>query len=218
DVPSFCMVHKMAILPDPQTCAKYFNCSDYGGSHIECRYPDLYSTQEKRCVNFTLVKCDSRTEPQAPCEYTQNLCHLGDKACPPCPKRLPSCVGILNGEQPFPGRLWKPDFVTCLHNRTIYIQYCENGYFHPVRKQCVINVTKADVKDYCLANKDSIIDDPTSCNRFYNCSRVAVSRKLTTSECHYPDLFSTITKSCQLFTSVNCDQRQETMAPCKINV
>lgn len=68
DVPSYCVVHKSAILPDLQNCAKYFNCSDYGGSHVECRYPDLYSTKEKRCVNFTLVSCESRPEPQAPCK------------------------------------------------------------------------------------------------------------------------------------------------------
>lgn len=68
DVPSYCLVHKTAILPDLKTCAKYFNCSDYGGAHVECRYPDLYSTKEKKCVNFTSVKCDSRPEPQAPCK------------------------------------------------------------------------------------------------------------------------------------------------------
>lgn len=68
DVPSYCMVHKTAILPDLKTCAKYFNCSDYGGAHVECRYPDLFSTKENKCVNFTSVKCDSRPEPQAPCK------------------------------------------------------------------------------------------------------------------------------------------------------
>lgn len=77
DVPSYCMVHKTAILPDLKTCAKYFNCSDYGGAHVECRYPDLFSTKEKKCVNFTSVKCDSRPEPQAPCKnLTFEICEF----------------------------------------------------------------------------------------------------------------------------------------------
>ena len=73
DVPSYCMVHKDAVLPDLGNCGKFFNCSDYGGAHVECLYPDLYSPVLQRCTNFTSVTCDSRPEPQAPCKYTDVL-------------------------------------------------------------------------------------------------------------------------------------------------
>lgn len=78
-------------------------------------------------------------------DYTQNLCRKGDGTCPPCPKRLPSCVGVPDGDQPFTGRLWKPQFITCFLNRTILLQQCTNGYFHPIKKQCLIDVPKGNV-------------------------------------------------------------------------
>lgn len=81
-------------------------------------------------------------------DYTQNLCRKGEGACPPCSERLPSCVGVPDGDQPFTGRLWKPQFITCFLNRTILLQQCTNGYFHPIKKQCLIDVPKGIVPFY----------------------------------------------------------------------
>lgn len=73
-----------------------------------------------------------------------------------------------------------------------------------------------DVPSYCKANPDSVIEDISSCNRFYNCSQFSSGRPVVSSECFYPDLFSTVFRSCQGFTSVKCHLRPEPMAPCKL--
>lgn len=69
DVPDFCFVHKNEVLPDWNNCAKYYNCSDQNGLHMECSYPELFSDQTRSCENFTTVACTTRKEPQAPCGY-----------------------------------------------------------------------------------------------------------------------------------------------------
>nr|XP_022322146.1 uncharacterized protein LOC111123822 isoform X3 [Crassostrea virginica] len=211
DVPSYCVVHKSAILPDLQNCAKYFNCSDYGGSHVECRYPDLYSTKEKRCVNFTLVSCESRPEPQAPCEYQQNLCQKGAPFCQPCPVRLPSCIGLQDGPNPHPSQLWNAQFIMCYKNRTVQIDKCADGeYFHPRERTCKKDVKTVDVPDYCSPHPRAVLPDSDNCARFFNCSDPDKHK-----ECTYPDLFSEETLSCQTFTKVKCDGQKEPQAPCE---
>lgn len=73
-----------------------------------------------------------------------------------------------------------------------------------------------DVPSYCQANPDSVIEDISSCNRFYNCSQLSPGRHVVSLECSYPDLFSAVSRSCQAFTSVKCHIRPEPMAPCKL--
>ena len=80
-------------------------------------------------------------------EYKQNLCN--GTGCQPCPKRLPSCVGKPDGDQPFPGKLWMEDYVTCYKNRTLPVKKCPKGqYFHPVDHKCKTKVDKGKV-DCC---------------------------------------------------------------------
>lgn len=67
DVKDYCKAHPTAMIPDDQNCAKLYNCTD--GKHTECTYPDLYNLQTQMCQNFMTTRCDSRTEPQAPCMY-----------------------------------------------------------------------------------------------------------------------------------------------------
>lgn len=76
DVPAYCHAHPRAIVPDEKNCAKFYNCSDGGGSHRECQYPDLFSRSTRSCDTFVNVSCDSRLEPQAPCkmQFTQIFC------------------------------------------------------------------------------------------------------------------------------------------------
>ena len=77
----------------------------------------------------------------------QNLCQASDPTCQRCPDRLPSCVGVPDGDQPFPSRLWTIDYITCYKNRTIIpTKQCTKGYFHPVQKMCVEDVTKRECK------------------------------------------------------------------------
>jgi hypothetical protein len=66
DVPDYCKAHPKAILPDPDNCAHYFNCSDAttatitratmaaGNYRKECHYPDLFDDSIKQCNNFEM--------------------------------------------------------------------------------------------------------------------------------------------------------------------
>lgn len=84
DVPDYCTANTKRVLPDPDNCAHYYNCSSVprqgvprissatalGKYGAECQYPDLFDDLTQQCRNFTDVNCSTRTEPQAPCEYT----------------------------------------------------------------------------------------------------------------------------------------------------
>ena len=71
DVPDYCASNPSAVVADEDDCAQFFNCSDpnsRNGTAMECKYPDLFSRLTMHCEVFTNISCDSRIEPQAPCE------------------------------------------------------------------------------------------------------------------------------------------------------
>ena len=74
-------------------------------------------------------------------QYEQNLCDVRNTSCIKCPHRLPSCIGKPSGKQAFPGRLWKPDYILCYKDRTLRIEKCPVGYFHPALQKCTEAVT-----------------------------------------------------------------------------
>ena len=67
--------------------------------------------------------------------YQQNLCHISDPNCLPCPERLPSCVGLTDGYHGLRDQ-WSSDYFNCYKNRTIDVLTCK-GFFDPNTKQCV---------------------------------------------------------------------------------
>ena len=77
-------------------------------------------------------------------QYDQNVCDGNDVSCLSCYVRLPSCIGLKDGAHPFPTRLWKPDYITCYKNRTMSLDKCKIGYFHPIENAC---------KDYLKGRK-----------------------------------------------------------------
>ncbi|CAG2185606.1 unnamed protein product [Mytilus edulis] len=229
DVPDYCTAHPSAVLPDPDNCAHYFNCSDPtmatitrgagqtpGNYRKECHYPDLFDDSIKQCNNFEMVNCSKKPEPQAPCEYQQNLCQAVNKTCDPCTKRLPSCVGKSDGLNPFPAKLWQADYVRCYKNRTMAVTKCPTGeYFNPRLDKCMKVVQPVDIPDYCKVHPTAMIPDPTNCAKFYNCSQNMATKTAVTSECKYPDLFSDVSQKCERFQNVSCKSRMEPQAPCK---
>ena len=70
-------------------------------------------------------------------EYKQNLCIPGNRSCLPCAERLPSCVGLPNGQNAIVGDIWSGRYVKCLNNRTMVVGTCPQGWFHPVQRICV---------------------------------------------------------------------------------
>ncbi|VDI50299.1 Hypothetical predicted protein [Mytilus galloprovincialis] len=106
---------------------------------------------------------------------------------------------------------------TCIN----YTCLCEDGF---VGSKCEI-----DVNQTCKSDVDSLIPHPNTCQLFYNCSQ-AVSPLPTEDrrtphmphtlrppflhECPFPELFSTVTMSCQNYTDVKCGSRYETKNKC----
>ena len=75
-------------------------------------------------------------------QYKQNACPVHDTNCVPCPERLPSCIGMGDGDQPVVARLWSDIHVVCYRNRTLQIKHCPNGaVFEPNRKECISKLT-----------------------------------------------------------------------------
>lgn len=70
-MPNFCQANPSSIKPDPDNCARYFNCSQQntslGSYKMECSYPDLFSPATLKCQQFDTVACAARKEPKAPC-------------------------------------------------------------------------------------------------------------------------------------------------------
>lgn len=74
-------------------------------------------------------------------EYDQNLCEAGNTTCEQCPLRLPSCIGLEDGAQPFPTKLWSSYYIQCYRNRTVAIRQCQTGtIFDPTNQACVSDV------------------------------------------------------------------------------
>lgn len=73
-------------------------------------------------------------------EYRQNRCPSTNTSCVPCADRLPSCVGLPNGQNSFAGQIWSPYYVDCVDNRTYTVHYCRHGWFHPVQRICVTQI------------------------------------------------------------------------------
>ena len=73
-----CKDNPTAILPHPDHCARYVDCSrssEENGGVMECPYPMLWDVNGKRCEHHELTKCGSRFEPIDPCKY-KNCCSL----------------------------------------------------------------------------------------------------------------------------------------------
>ena len=68
---------------------------------------------------------------------------------------------------------------------------------------------------YCKANPGQIKVDPDNCAQYFNCSDTTSTLGHYKEECKYPDLFSTLTMSCQSFNRVLCQKRREPKAPCE---
>ena len=75
----------------------------------------------------------------------------------------------------------------------------------------------ADAKPYCQANPMEILPMSDNCAHYINCTVYLGGSSMAdpVQECQYPDLFSTISMTCQDFTTVVCNTRPEPQAPCK---
>jgi hypothetical protein len=73
----------------------------------------------------------------------------------------------------------------------------------------------ADIAFYCRAHPGTVLPHPTNCARYFRCPTSKFDSITYQEECTYPALYSTVSQSCQNFSSVSCGGRQEPQTPCK---
>ena len=54
----------------------------------------------------------------------------------PCLERSPSCVGMPNANNTYPGRDLSPFYMTCLGERTQTVGICRFGVYDPTLRAC----------------------------------------------------------------------------------
>ncbi|XP_046572060.1 uncharacterized protein LOC124280209 [Haliotis rubra] len=99
-----CLPGSRALIPHPENCAQYYNCSDpkqrfRWPEHLrECPYPQLYNVITKQCEHYSMVKCGDREQPISHCDYRANQC----QACSlyPLHRALPKLQGSSRRLEP----------------------------------------------------------------------------------------------------------------------
>lgn len=216
----YCKANPTKILAHQTNCAQYYDCRQaVGGSFLrECRYPQLFLEANQTCRNFSDVDCGARMEPQAPCEYLQTQCLQNAVNCTPCPERLPSCIGLPDGNNAFPSRPSSQYYVKCFKNRTVAVEVCQVSLFDPGTRECSNVIDASVLSGFCQENPTVLIPDPLHCARYYNCSDPSLVQGLGIphlQECKYPRLFGYGATNCELFTEIPCETRYEPKAPCE---
>ncbi|KAK6195253.1 hypothetical protein SNE40_000723 [Patella caerulea] len=138
-----CLYNPQAKIASAASCAQYFDCAqasstpEYSKYVMECPYPDLFSTKTGKCASFRNVKCETRKDAKAPCDYVQYQQMCSDsKNCKQCSRRHPSCVSKPNGFHQVPSSY--SYFMFCLKERTLLIKKCpQNKVFSKTRVGCV---------------------------------------------------------------------------------
>ncbi|ESO96183.1 hypothetical protein LOTGIDRAFT_231869 [Lottia gigantea] len=215
----YCRQNPQSTAQHPFNCAQFIKCTANSTLVIECGYPRLFNGTA--CDDFKKVDCKKRYKPVAPCEYAQNRrCPPGASTCQPCEQRIPSCVGVPNKEQPYPGRPPSPLFVVCDSGRTSAVMQCLKNIFNPTERRCGGSISNANVASICVRHPKSTFPDPENCARYFNCSmkEIILDRPFH-AECKYPDLYNTIGNKCERFhetlASGGCGTRYAPIEPCE---
>lgn len=82
-------------------------------------------------INCRIINCDYISG-----EYLQTQCLQNAVNCTPCPERLPSCIGLPDGNNPFPTRPNSQYYVKCFQNRTVAVEVCQVSLFEPSTREC----------------------------------------------------------------------------------
>nr|AKI30062.1 chitin binding beak protein 1 [Dosidicus gigas] len=179
---SYCQLHPTAVLPHPDSCALFYNCSrptslgKYFSPYVdECPYPELFSKTTKRCEPYRTVHCERRPEPRDVCQYRQNWC--GQSHCVPCHIRFPSCRGKSEGLNSVPYVKWGPQYIECRHGRLITKSKCigkpgQPAVFSPQSRSCisVFSVSNPPTNPIsCRYKSDGFYANPTNCKKYFQC-------------------------------------------------
>lgn len=139
----FCRDNPTSIIPDPENCGRYYNCSDPASVQglnkpylRECTYPKLFASPAVGCQLFMMVDCAKRKKiPMSPCEYVENQCFGAN--CEPCESKFPSCIGKPDGSNVFPAKENTGYYIVCYRQRTVAIVSCNQGVYSHSERACV---------------------------------------------------------------------------------
>ncbi|KAL5013882.1 hypothetical protein ScPMuIL_008152 [Solemya velum] len=152
EIIDYCIQHPEDVLPH-RNCQQFYNCRVYQSDLYtmrlldthhsdECYYPQLFSTEDNTCKNYTDVYCGQRKELKYECDYKMTGCPVAH--CIPCSARAPDCRGMSDGINEASNRLWTPYYTKCESERSTNMEMCDkfDGVFYkifsPVTKNCEI--------------------------------------------------------------------------------
>ncbi|XP_041347895.1 uncharacterized protein LOC121367659 [Gigantopelta aegis] len=149
----FCQRNPTKSFEDMNKCSFYFDCSKVEHQpglkpyQTECKYPDLFDTQDKKCKPYNEVICHNRLEPKQPCDYAIGHC-IDRPECLSCDAK---CEPTDQGQIAHLGEPSK--IITCKDGRTMQISTCPLGKsFDSTTKQCEKACTcGAEVRALALA-------------------------------------------------------------------
>ncbi|XP_061167966.1 uncharacterized protein LOC133176922 [Saccostrea echinata] len=125
-----CSVNDMLILPHPEECQLYYNCSVIYSiipkqmeQHLmECDYPNLFSLETNRCDNFRKVACKTRREIKDKCKYRLMIQSFWSPE--PCLLSFPSCDNKTDGLHEHGVKKPSPYFMICDGERFLREGFC----------------------------------------------------------------------------------------------
>jgi hypothetical protein len=88
--------------------------------------------------------------------------------------------------------------------------------FTPDIKKLSFPLLSGNIDEICKQNPKAILRKKDNCAQYYNCSVTNSQYGGHLQECKYPDLFSTVSRRCENFKTVPCDNRTEPQAPCEL--
>ena len=71
-----------------------------------------------------------------PGQYLQNICDPRQPGCVPCEERYPSCRGLVDGKNAYPGLEVSKEYIICQEGRTISTVECPSGFYNPNTQNC----------------------------------------------------------------------------------
>ncbi|XP_050401076.1 uncharacterized protein LOC126817946 [Patella vulgata] len=145
------------------------------------------------------VACRGRYEPKSPCDYRANHCHETSH-CIPCWVRYASCLQLPDGLNPWPDLEWKPFFVECYKERTVFQGACDkSAVFSPLTRACEtpysIPRQHGGWRPVCDSRRDGIYaDEYGRCDIFYVCKNFDFAGFF---RCDNEQMFDPLTSTCQ---------------------
>ena len=88
----------------------------------------------------------------SPGQYLQNICDPRTPGCVPCHQKYPTCKGLPDGDNLYPGREMTEDYIVCQSGRTVAALQCANGVFYPDRRECNVILDEGTFCLGCLSN------------------------------------------------------------------